>query len=93
MTGMRWLERKLCQRKNKAGHGQLGLTDVPEMEVSVVVECMHRVQFDVASMRFVHDLSPYGSVFHECAVSSMSYLKAEHAFQVADSLSHDFPHV
>lgn len=63
------------------------------MEISVVVECMHRVQFNVASVWLVHDLSPYGSVFHECAVSSMSYLKAEHAFQVADSLSHNFPHV
>ena len=92
MTGMRWLEEDLSEEGQSEAQS-VTLTNVPEMKVSVVIECMHRVQLDIASVWLVHDLCAYHSASHEYAISSMSYLKAEHTFQVTDSLSHNFPHV
>ena len=44
--------------------GSVGLTNVSQMKIGVVVKRVHGLQLNVPSMRFVHDLQHISDVKH-----------------------------
>ncbi len=68
------------------------LTDVAEVKVGVVVESMHRLQLDIASVWLVHYLRRVNGTMR-CVMSSTTYLESNDGLEVAERLRNDFPHV